>query len=138
MCLGFSQGAAVSLFTILNHPEVRLGGVLALSGYVPCRRLLRSRSLAPLTSPIFMAHGTADAIVQFRWHQHSVAFVRGLGGVPLTVRVYEGMQHASCGEEIADVSEFIQTQLQRGPGGGGSSVEDPTSPTTTPSSKQEL
>lgn len=135
MILGFSQGAAVSLFTTLNHPEMRVGGVLALSGYVPCRKLMQSRPPAPPTSPIFMAHGTADAIIQFRWHQHSVAFVRGLGGTLPTVRVYEGMQHGSCGEEIADVAEFIQTQLQKHRGEGGSGG-DPVPP--KPSSKQEL
>lgn len=59
-----------------------------------------------------MAHGTQDMVIQYRWHQHSVKFVEALGGAPLRVRAYEGMQHSACEEEVADVAEFMDTQLQ--------------------------
>lgn len=110
---GFSQGGAVSLFTSLIHPEVRLAGIIALSAYVPCRRIVKEKVTAPLKTPIFMGHGTSDMVVQYRWHLHSANFLRSLGGIPITTKAYEGMEHSACEEEIADLSEFIESQLEQ-------------------------
>lgn len=110
---GFSQGGAVSIFATLAHPEIKLAGIIALSAYVPCRRLLREQPPLPLSTPIFMAHGTADMVVQYRWHKHSVDFLRSLGGGPVQAKAYEGMDHAACEEEIVDVAEFIESQLRK-------------------------
>ncbi|PJF17021.1 hypothetical protein PSACC_03167 [Paramicrosporidium saccamoebae] len=104
---GFSQGAATSLFTALVHPDIKLGGIIALSGYIPCRKLIKSLPPHPLTTPVFAGHGTADFVVQYSWHRKSVEFLRQLGGARITAKSYEGMQHSSCEEEIADVVEFI-------------------------------
>lgn len=61
-----------------------------------------------------MAHGTEDMIIQLRWHQHTVAYLKGLSA-RLTVKVYEGMDHSACQEEVHDVGEFVQSQLQTDP-----------------------
>lgn len=108
---GFSQGGAVSLFTTLLQPELKLGGIIALSTYVPCRKYLKSQPLKPLSTPIFMAHGTADEVVQYLWHQSSATFLKNLGGEPVTLKNYKGMTHSACEEEIIDIIEYIQAQL---------------------------
>lgn len=108
---GFSQGGATSIFTALTQPQLKLAGIIALSAYVPCRRHFKENSPGPLTNRLFMGHGTDDMVIQYRWHQHSVQFLRSLGGLPITVRKYEGMQHSSCEEELADIADFIKERL---------------------------
>lgn len=62
---GFSQGGAMSLFGGLTA-TVKLAGIVALSAYLPLS--LRIRQLLPTpelnkATPVFMAHGDADQVV---------------------------------------------------------------------------
>jgi phospholipase/carboxylesterase len=64
---GFSQGGAVALHTALRAPH-RLGGVIALSTYLPLAATLRSEaSAANAGLDIFMAHGDGDPMIGMRW-----------------------------------------------------------------------
>ncbi|OGT97230.1 MAG: carboxylesterase, partial [Gammaproteobacteria bacterium RIFOXYB2_FULL_38_6] len=68
---GFSQGAAMSLFTGLRYPKP-LAGIIALSGYLPLPEKIKTeRSSQNQTVPIFMAHGTCDTIVPIQLPQYS-------------------------------------------------------------------
>src|SRR5436305_2819633 len=68
---GFSQGGAVALYVGLRYPE-RLAAIVALSTYVIAPAALPiEASSANRDIPIFMAHGTQDPVVQFRWAQAS-------------------------------------------------------------------
>lgn len=118
---GFSQGGAVSLFALLTEAETTTGlaGVISLSAYVPGRAHLKAylqRMKGPAV-PIFMAHGTADPVVSYKWHQKSVEYLKThLADAPSALKVhkYEGMEHCTCGEELADMVEFINERLARG------------------------
>jgi phospholipase/carboxylesterase len=60
---GFSQGGALAIFTATRYPE-RLAGIIALSAYmVLAGSFATERSEANSKTPIFMAHGTADPVV---------------------------------------------------------------------------
>src|SRR5438045_854885 len=68
---GFSQGGAIALYAGLRYAE-RLAGIVALSTYVVAPAALVSEaSAANRDVPIFMAHGTQDPVVQFRWAEAS-------------------------------------------------------------------
>ena len=59
---GFSQGGAIVLHTGLRHAE-RLGGILALSTYLPLAESLPDeRSAANADIPIMQAHGQQDPL----------------------------------------------------------------------------
>lgn len=58
---GFSQGCAMALHTGLRMAH-RLGGIIALSGYLPALAGVRRR-VCQCNAPIFMAHGTMDPVV---------------------------------------------------------------------------
>ena len=62
---GFSQGAAMSLFSALTGP-VKLAGVVGLSSWLPLdsklSEFLRQSDLNKKT-PILMCHGTNDVVV---------------------------------------------------------------------------
>jgi phospholipase/carboxylesterase len=102
---GFSQGGAVSLYTVLRFPE-KLAGVMALSCYLPQEnRLSAERAAANDTTPIFMAHGQGDAVLPMALGAQSRDFLRTQG---YSVEWHEyPMPHAVCAAEIADIREFL-------------------------------
>jgi len=107
---GFSQGGAVALQAGLRHP-VRLGGILALSTYLPLRDAVAGEvSPANRDLPILMCHGTADPIVPLALGERSRDILEGLS-YPVEWRAYP-MQHQVCAEEIADISRWLAARLQ--------------------------
>ena len=102
---GFSQGGAVSLYTAPRFPE-RLAGVMALSAYLPlASRLADERDPANLATPIFMAHGLADATLPIKMALDSREHLKSLG---FAVEWHQyPMAHALCAEEVADIRHFL-------------------------------
>jgi phospholipase/carboxylesterase len=102
---GFSQGGAVSLYTAPRFPE-RLAGVMALSTYLPlASRLAAERGPANLATPIFMAHGLADAVIPITRAIDSRDQLKSLG-YSIEWHQYP-MAHALCTEEIVDIRHFL-------------------------------
>jgi phospholipase/carboxylesterase len=102
---GFSQGGAVSLYTVPRLPE-KLAGVMALSCYLP-RESSFSDERAPANdaTPIFMAHGQWDNVLAMSLGVMSRDFLRAQG---YAVEWHEyPMAHAVCAAEIADIREFL-------------------------------
>ncbi len=111
---GFSQGGAVSLYTAVRYPE-RLAGVMALSTYLPlAARVQVERSQANDGTPIFMAHGLADATLPIAMGLESRDVLKSLG-YPVEWHQYP-MAHAVCPAEMADIRAFLHRVLpQSGP-----------------------
>jgi phospholipase/carboxylesterase len=102
---GFSQGGAIALYAGLRHPE-RLAGIVALSTYVIAPAALASESSAANRDiPIFMAHGTQDPVVQFRWGEASRQLLVA-AGYDVEWRTYP-MPHSAVPEEIDAVAKFL-------------------------------
>jgi phospholipase/carboxylesterase len=110
---GFSQGGAIALQTGLRYSE-RLGGILALSTYLPlAARLAAERSPANRDLPIFMVHGTLDPMIPIARARESHAALQALGyGVEW--REY-AMPHSVCAEEIADIAAWLLRTLAPAP-----------------------
>ncbi|HEY4971734.1 MAG TPA: alpha/beta fold hydrolase [Steroidobacteraceae bacterium] len=102
---GFSQGGAVSLYTVPRYPE-KLAGVLALSCYLPREStFLAERAPANDATPIFMAHGRADTVLTMSLGTQSRDFLKAQG---YAVEWHDyPMAHAVCAAEIADIREFL-------------------------------
>jgi phospholipase/carboxylesterase len=102
---GFSQGAAVSLYTAPRYPAA-LAGVMALSGYLPAEGSLPAeRAPANDATPIFMAHGREDAVLSMELGVQSRDYLTA-AGYAVEWRDYP-MAHAVCAEEIADIRHFL-------------------------------
>lgn len=106
---GFSQGGAIALHMALRYRR-RLAGLAVLSSWLPLADTLEkeiseeSRSL-----PIFMAHGTYDPMLPISLGQDSK---RRLEQAGFQVEWHEyPMQHAVCGEEIAELSRWLNETL---------------------------
>lgn len=106
---GFSQGGAVATYAAMKYPA-SLAGLLALSTYLPLpaavqQELKQDSGGQPRDLPVFMAHGTLDAVLPFALGQESRDVIAGVG---FTVDWHEyPMAHAVCAEEIADIRQWL-------------------------------
>jgi phospholipase/carboxylesterase len=107
---GFSQGGAVALHTALRYPQL-LGGVLALSTYLPLQKLLAAEAAqANRSTPIFMCHGSQDPIVPRALGELSRDCLRALG-YDITWKDY-AMEHEVCAQEIADIGRWLRLRFE--------------------------
>ena len=106
---GFSQGGAMALFAALRWPE-RLGGVIALSCYLPLPAALPAEAHpANAAVPVFMAHGTLDPIVPAALGEGTRDLLRSRG-YDVDWRTYP-MPHSVCAPEVADLREWLRRVL---------------------------
>lgn len=104
---GFSQGGAVGYQVALACSRP-LAGLLVLSAYFATAGVLQSHP-ANARLPIRIFHGTADPIVPEYLGRESRDLLERMGYHP-AYKTYP-MQHAVCGEEIADISTALQEWL---------------------------
>ncbi|MCD6056144.1 MAG: Carboxylesterase [Gammaproteobacteria bacterium] len=107
---GFSQGAALALYTGLRYPHA-LGGIVSLSGYLPLAENTQAEaSLHNKHIPIFMAQGTEDPIVSFYLATISYQHLYHLS-YPIKWHTYP-MGHHICTEEMKDLRTWLMSVLQ--------------------------
>lgn len=105
---GFSQGAAVALYSALSCVHT-LGGLMVLSGYLPCVDKLSIQQ--SIDCPMFFAMGMYDDVVMPVWSKQSVKMLQEHGFNKLQAMEYP-MAHAVCATEIKDISLWLQHQVQ--------------------------
>lgn len=108
---GFSQGAAMALYTALRTPNA-LAGVIALSGYLPT--VNPDTCLLTRTTPFFIAHGAADPVVLPTWTKQSTEWIKNQGFTSITGHQYP-MEHSICFEELRDLSHWFNLHLANNP-----------------------
>lgn len=102
---GFSQGAALALYTGLRYPEP-LGGIIALSGYLPMSQSLKQEAhMANKNIPIHMTHGTMDPVINVEFGHSSAKLLDDLG-YNVTWKTYP-MEHSLCDEQIRSLSAWL-------------------------------
>ncbi len=112
---GYSQGGAVVLHAGPRFGE-RLGGVIALSTYLPLAdSLAAEKSDANHALPIFMAHGVDDDVIPLALGQRGAQQLTA-AGYALRWREYP-MAHSVSADEVADVAAFLRELLVGGDGG---------------------
>jgi phospholipase/carboxylesterase len=106
---GFSQGGAIALYAGLRYAR-RLGGIMALSTYLPMQqRLQQEATAANRETPIFMAHGLHDDVVATQFGQQTRALLQQQG---YRVQWHDyAMGHSVCMEEINDISRWLERVL---------------------------
>ena len=106
---GFSQGGAISLFSGPRYPE-KLAGIMALSCYMLLEDLLPAeRTRVNYQTPIFLAHGTQDPVVDFRRGTEAKQLLEA-GGYPVEWHAYT-MPHSVCPQEIVDIATWLRKVL---------------------------
>lgn len=102
---GFSQGGAIALAGGVRHAS-RLGGIVALSTYLPMSvSTAAEASGANRALPIFIAHGSLDAVVPQALGERSRDALGALG-YDVAWHTYP-MAHSVCIEEIIDLRAWL-------------------------------
>jgi phospholipase/carboxylesterase len=103
---GFSQGGALALYSGTRFAE-RLAGVVGLSCYLPlASRLGAERSAANAATSVFLAHGTQDPVVSFRFGENTRATLEA-AGYPVEWHSYP-IPHSVSPQEIADLGAWLR------------------------------
>lgn len=106
---GFSQGATIALMTGLFH-STPLGGIIALSGYLPSdENTFQKTSHVNRNLPIFLAHGTEDAIVPYALGKATYAALKN-ADYAVSWHSYP-IPHSVSTEEIHAISQWMQKIL---------------------------
>ena len=106
---GFSQGGAVAYTTALTNPG-KLGGLIALSTYIPAPRIIADEaSEANRSIPVFAAHGTLDGVVapQLGLAARDFLLQRGYA---LEWHEYP-ITHSVCLEEIQAIGRWLTARM---------------------------
>lgn len=74
---GFSQGGALALRFLFNS-RLQIGGVIALSAYLPLRHT-QPRTCVHSAPPVFLSHGTNDAVIPFPFAETSASILKRHG-----------------------------------------------------------
>jgi phospholipase/carboxylesterase len=106
---GFSQGGAMALFTGVRYPE-KLAGIAGLSCYLVLGATLDAeRHAANQPTSIFMAHGSADPVVDVRLGEETRKVLEARG-YALEWHTYP-MPHSVCPEEVAAITSWAKRVL---------------------------
>jgi len=109
--MGFSQGAALSLYTGLRMNQ-RLGGIIAMSGYLPLAPSFTTLQEMVKDTPILLCHGDEDTVVPLDWAKDAESNVKKLGVKQVQFKVIEGMGHGAEMEELDSIINFIKDKVQ--------------------------
>ncbi len=106
---GFSQGGLIAFRAGLEYAD-RLGGIIALSAPLTAAgEWYANASPANRRTPIFLAHGSGDALVPVKIaHQARAALTAA--GAALTYREYT-MEHSVSMDEIAHIRAWLIERL---------------------------
>jgi len=108
--MGFSQGAVMSLDVGLRYPR-RLAAIAALSGYLHDPQRIAQEKGAISQLPIFLAHGSADAVLPVSGSRRALEILEPLGP-SVTYREYP-IGHQIDPEEIDDIRAFLERCFPR-------------------------
>lgn len=106
---GFSQGGACALRTGLQYPRP-LGGIIGLSCYFPLAHEFNPNAFPEnQNTPILLAHGHADPVVQLEWGQAARDYLT-TWGYKVTWQTYP-IEHNVNMEECRAIGTWIAAQL---------------------------
>ncbi|KAJ7548331.1 hypothetical protein O6H91_07G007300 [Diphasiastrum complanatum] len=126
---GFSQGAATALFAVTRSVigkysdgtpfPLMIDSAVGLSGWLPSSKSIRSQEVnsnefARLAAelPIFLAHGTRDYIVSFKFGEMSAQLLQKVGFSKTIFRPYKGMDHSTTPQELDEVCNWLREVLE--------------------------
>ena len=107
---GFSQGGHVALKTLLRQSGHRLAGYMALSTWL--EPVAASIDDAGRKTPLFYGHGSSDPLIPPMVAQLSADHLqKNLQLEDLRFKMYPGMQHSTCSQEMQDMRAFLAAVL---------------------------
>jgi len=108
---GFSQGGALAFYSTFMYTRP-LAGVIGLSCWLPIASEIPPKdNQANNQIPMLQCHGDADPLVIPAIGAMSSALLQKINPANHKFKMYSGMGHSSCDEEMNDVKLFIERNL---------------------------
>ncbi|XP_055380675.1 acyl-protein thioesterase 1 [Condylostylus longicornis] len=107
---GFSQGGALALYSALTFSRP-LGGVIALSCWLPMHKQFPGYMVQYDEIPIFQAHGDVDPVLPYKFGQLSASIMKTVLK-QTQFKTYSGLSHSSSEQELQDIRMFIDNWTQ--------------------------
>lgn len=107
--MGFSQGAAMSLYATLTRPELFAGAVPMSGRLVPAAWENRASDAALQHLQFMVVHGTRDTVLPIAQGRQINAALSQLP-VALTYKEYD-MAHQVSEESLRDITQWLTSQL---------------------------
>ena len=105
---GFSQGGMMTYRYGLPNPD-KFKGLVALSAVAPDEDTMRERLPTDRSQPIFVAHGTADMVIEVQMARDTREFLQAEGYAPV-YREYP-MAHEISQQTLTDLADWIKSVL---------------------------
>jgi phospholipase/carboxylesterase len=106
---GFSQGGAMALFSGTRYSE-KLAGIIGLSCYMLSEATFNSeRTAVNQTTPIFVAHGRRDPVVDVRLGEETRRLLEA-ADYAVTWHTYP-IPHSVSAEELAHIAAWLRRVL---------------------------
>lgn len=106
---GFSQGAHIALKTALPHTPT-LAGCVCLSSWLEPSKTLRVPE-ANTGMPVLQGHGSSDPLIPAAIGQGTAKILASMGCTNVEFKLYPGMAHATCPQEMSDFKSFLTKVL---------------------------
>lgn len=112
---GFSQGGHIALKAILRQRDSvagmgRLAGIMALSTWI--EPVQAEVDEATRKTPLLYGHGSSDPLIPAQVAQLSADHLQQkLNFQDVRFKMYPGMQHSTCFEEMEDMKTFLMALL---------------------------
>uniref|UniRef100_A0A171B407 palmitoyl-protein hydrolase n=1 Tax=Triatoma infestans TaxID=30076 RepID=A0A171B407_TRIIF len=106
---GFSQGGALALYSAFTYPNP-LGGVMALSCWLPLHKQFPAAAIANKATPIVQCHGDCDPLVPYKWGQMTASLLKQFS-TNTEFKTFKGLGHSSNDEEMAFLKTFVERIL---------------------------
>jgi len=104
---GFSQGGAVAYQAALTYPQP-LAGLLVMSSYFASKDSIELHDSNKQIN-INIMHGSEDSVVEPKLGEQASNRLQEIGFQPSYTQY--PMAHAVCAEQVADISDWLQTRL---------------------------
>jgi len=106
---GFSQGGAMALYAGVRYPQ-RLAGIMGLSCYLlQGARLEAERTAVNQSTPLFIAHGSQDAVVAAALGDEASRQLQA-AGYKVEWHTYS-MPHSVSPQEVTDIAAWLRRVL---------------------------
>lgn len=102
---GFSQGGVLAYHLGLQRAGEPVGGVLAMSTWLPREQTIGNSSSA---TPVLICHGTDDDRIGAQAAEQARDRLTSSGLKDVTLKMYEGLGHSACDVELLDALEWLQ------------------------------
>ncbi|KAK9502729.1 hypothetical protein O3M35_011441 [Rhynocoris fuscipes] len=107
---GFSQGGALALYSAFTYPN-NLGGVLALSCWLPLHKQFPGLARGNKNTPILQCHGDCDPLVPYKWGQMTASLIKQFA-TNTEFKTFKGLGHSSSDEEMIYLKGFVEKILR--------------------------